>query len=173
MKTPIRRAAPGDERALSLIGSATFLETYAGILDAADISAHCVVKHSPSFYAEQLSDPASRLWLAEAEIGLAPVGFVSLGPAITQAPGPRSNDIEIHRLYVLQRFHGRKIGANLLHAVTEAAQELGKARLIVGVNGLNKTGVAFYEGAGFIRLGKRKFTIGATAHDDVVLARPL
>lgn len=167
MKTPIRRASPGDERMLSLIGAATFLETYAGVLDAADISAHCVVKHAPSFYAEQLTDPAWRLWLAEAEIGLAPVGFVSLGPA------PASNDLEIHRLYVLQRFHGQKIGAALLQVVVKAAQEMGRGRLIVGVNALNKSGVSFYEGAGFTRLGTRKFTIGATAHDDIVLGRPL
>jgi ribosomal protein S18 acetylase RimI-like enzyme len=173
MKTPIRRAAPGDERTLSLIGAATFLETYAGALDAADISAHCVVKHAPSFYGELLVDPAWRLWLAEAEIGYAPVAFVSLGPPIEPAPGPRSNDVEIHRLYVLQRFQGRKLGANLLDVVSTAALEMGKARLIVGVNTLNRTGVTFYENAGFTRLGSRKFTIGATAHDDVVFARAL
>ncbi len=173
MKAPIRRAAPGDERTLALIGAATFLETYAGALDAADISAHCVVKHAASFYGELLVDPAWRLWLAEAEIGYAPVGFVSLGPPIDPAPGPRSDDAEIHRLYVLQPFHGRKLGGNLLQVAAAAAQEMGRARLIVGVNTLNGSGVAFYENAGFTRLGMRKFTIGATAHDDVVFARAL
>jgi GNAT superfamily N-acetyltransferase len=173
MKAPIRRATPGDERTLSLIGAATFLETYAGVLDMADISAHCVVKHAPSFYGELLADPVWRLWLAEAEIGQAPVGFVTLGPPLDSGPKAGSSDIEIHRLYVLDRFHRQKLGANLLQTVTAAAQELGKGRLIVGVNALNKTGLSFYETSGFKRLGTRKFTIGATMHDDVVLARPL
>jgi ribosomal protein S18 acetylase RimI-like enzyme len=173
MNASIRRATPGDERTLSLIGAATFLETYADVLDAADISAHCVVKHAPSFYGELLADPAWRLWLAEAEIGQAPVGFVTLGPPLGPGPRPAPNDIEIHRLYVLERFRRQTLGANLLQTVTLAAQELGKSRLVVGVNARNKAALSFYETAGFTRLGTRKFTIGATMHDDVVLARSL
>lgn len=169
MRAKIRRASPGDEHALSLIGTATFLETYAGVLDAADIGAHCVVTHSPSAYAERLADPAWRLWLAEAETGHAPVGFVSLGPPMAQSAG----DVEIHRLYVLAPFYGRKVGAGLLREAVNAARELNKKRLIVGVNALNKAGVAFYEEAGFARVGMRKFTVGATKHDDVVLGLAL
>ncbi|MEJ0023061.1 MAG: GNAT family N-acetyltransferase [Alphaproteobacteria bacterium] len=173
MNAPIRRATPGDEHILSLIGAATFLETYAGVLDVADINAHCVVKHAPSFYGEQLADPAWRLWLAEAELGQAPVGFVTLGPPLSPGPQPSPNDIEIHRLYVLERFKLQKLGAKLLQTVTASAQEMGKRRLIVGVNALNKGGLSFYETSGFTRLGTRKFTIGATMHDDVVLAQTL
>ncbi len=84
------------------------------------------------------------------------------GEALAQAICVR---YELPRSFATQ-FH-------LLQTVTLAAQEMGKARLIVGVNAQNKTGLSFYETSGFKRLGTRKFTVGATTHDDVVLVRPL
>jgi len=37
----LRRCVPGDEEALALVGAATFLETFAGLLAGPDILAHC------------------------------------------------------------------------------------------------------------------------------------
>ena len=41
----IREAGADDAAALALIGAATFLETFAGILDGDAIVAHCAAKH--------------------------------------------------------------------------------------------------------------------------------
>ncbi|MFD1041416.1 hypothetical protein [Pseudoxanthomonas kaohsiungensis] len=46
----IRRASPGDEAALSLVGQATFLETFAGVLDGAAIVGHCAGAHGAARY---------------------------------------------------------------------------------------------------------------------------
>lgn len=41
MSVTIRPCVAGDEAALALVGQATFLETYAGVLPAGDILSHC------------------------------------------------------------------------------------------------------------------------------------
>ena len=69
----IRPCVKGDEQALALVGQATFLEAFAGILDGADIIAHCQRQHDVQLYRDWLALPVMRLWLAEATPGGAPV----------------------------------------------------------------------------------------------------
>lgn len=44
-------AQADDADTLALIGAATFLETFAGVLDGAAIVAHCGVAHASGYYA--------------------------------------------------------------------------------------------------------------------------
>jgi hypothetical protein len=76
----IRAAQGGDEARLSLVGRATFLESYADLLPAEDILAHTEQQHAPGVYAAWLADPRYRCWLAEAGPGRAPVGYLVLSP---------------------------------------------------------------------------------------------
>ncbi len=64
MVVTIRACDPGDERALALVGKATFLETYAGALDLADVLDHCDVEHGAPRYAAWLKTPDYRQWIA-------------------------------------------------------------------------------------------------------------
>src|ERR1700756_2719966 len=90
----LRACAPGDEEALALVGAATFLETFAGLLEGPDIRAHCRVQHGASQYAKWLGDAEYRLCLAE--LKGAPVGFAVLSPPdLPVAATP--DDIELKR----------------------------------------------------------------------------
>jgi GNAT superfamily N-acetyltransferase len=118
----IREAVPGDAERLSLVGRATFLETFAGILDAEAILGHCRAKHTPEVYEPWLRDRESRVWIAEADVGGAPVGFCVLTrPDLPEAkPGP--DDLEIRRIYLLSRFHGGGLGRRLMEVALDAAK---------------------------------------------------
>ncbi|HEY0335690.1 MAG TPA: GNAT family N-acetyltransferase, partial [Stenotrophomonas sp.] len=72
----VRRAQVGDEHALSLVGQATFLETFSGVLEGTAITEHCRKAHSPSQYLHWLGDTRSAVWLAGAVPGHAPVGYL-------------------------------------------------------------------------------------------------
>ena len=172
MDVTIRRCEPRDAEALSLVGQATFLETYAADLDAADILAHCRVEHAVARYADWLRDPRYRLWIAEAAAGRAPVGYAVLAPP-DPADGLPAEDLELKRIYVLHRQHGSGVGARLLAAAIEAAQATPAPRLLVGVYDGNERALAFYARHGFKPAGARKFRVGANIHDDPVLARQL
>jgi diamine N-acetyltransferase len=165
-----RRAAPGDARALGLLGAASFLETYAEMIPAADIVDHCALKHAPDYYAALLVDPEWAAWLVETSTG-APIGYLTLGPAMSPVSDPARDDIEIHRIYVLSRFQGRGSGGALIDAALAAAARAGKRRVLIGVNCDNRAALAFYERCAFSRIGARTFTVGASVFDDFVLAR--
>ena len=164
----IRRAAPEDAARLALVGAATFLETFAGVLDGEAIVAHCAREHAADRYAAFLADGA-QAWLVEAETGGAPIGFALL--ARPDLPGQRAGDLELKRIYLLSRFHGGGAGAALMCAAADEALDQGAARLLLGVYEHNRRAIAFYRKQGFEPVARRQFEVGGRPYDDIVLAR--
>jgi GNAT superfamily N-acetyltransferase len=171
MVVTIRACDFGDERALALVGKATFLETYAGVLDVADVLDHCDVEHGAPRYAAWLKTPGYRLWVAEVEGG-APVGYAVLGP-VDLPLETTVHDIELKRIYLLHRFHGEGVGRRLMHTALEAAIAAGARRLLLGVYDENHRALAFYARHGFVEAGRKPFQVGSRVYDDLVLGRPL
>ena len=97
MSLTIRPCTPGDAEALALVGQATFLETYAEVLPAADILSHCRHQHSAELYAQWLADADYRLWIAcVAETGVA-VGYAVLCPPDLPIPTGPGLGIKLNR----------------------------------------------------------------------------
>jgi GNAT superfamily N-acetyltransferase len=172
MSITIRPCVQGDEAALSLVGQATFLETYAGVLPAADILAHCKAEHGEALYAQWLAKPGYRLWVAEMDEGGAAVGYAALTPPDLPVP-TGEQDVELKRIYLLNRFHGTGLGARLMTTAIEGAAAAGFTRMLLGVFGGNSRAIAFYARQGYAEAGVRKFRVGAHEYDDLVLARDL
>ena len=168
----LRRCGPGDEAALALVGQATFLETFAGILGGNEIVAHCAKAHTVELYRAWLADPGHALWLAEISPGNAPIGYMVIAPP--QLPLPdTSGDMELKRIYLLSKFQGGGIGKRLVAAaITHSASALAK-RLLLGVYAHNHSAIAFYERAGFGKLGSRKFNVGGKDYDDNIMGMSL
>ncbi|MDB5961124.1 MAG: acetyltransferase family protein [Massilia sp.] len=168
----IRRARPGDEDALALVGQATFLETFAGILDGAAIVEHCRRAHAATQYRDWLADADAAIWLAETTAGNAPVGYVVV--ARPQLPGAdAARDLELKRIYLLGRYHGGGAGKRLLEQAVEFAAAAGAARLLLGVYAGNEAAIGFYRRHGFTHLTERQFNVGGRLYDDHVLSLAL
>ena len=168
----IRRCGPGDEDRLALVGQATFLETFAGVLGGADIVAHCARAHAPALYRQWLDASGHALWLVEAAPEGAPVGYMMLAPP--QLPVPDAGgDREVKRIYLLGRFRGGGLGTRLLEHAVADARAAGARRLLLGVYTGNAAAIAFYRRMGFARIGERTFDIGGRAYDDHILALAL
>lgn len=166
-----RRAGPADTAALSLVAGATFLETFAGILDGADIVAHVTRNSSPEAFARYIGQGAIAT-LAEAEAGAAPLGYTLLTtPDLPIAP--ELGDIELKRIYALFPTHGTGLGPALMAQAIADARDAGHRRLLLGVYGGNRRAQRFYEKQGFAVAGTRRFLVGATWHDDLIYARAL
>lgn len=165
-QTIIREASGDDAGRLSLIANATFLETFAGVIAGDALVAHCERQHDPAVLAAQL-DGGARAWLAEFEA--APIGY-----ALVKAPeleAAQDGDIELKKIYLLSRFHGTGIAQRLFDTALSGAQ--GSKRLLLGVKDDNHRAIAFYSRQGFRQIGTRRFDVGGTLYDDVVLARDL
>lgn len=166
----LRECVLGDEEELALVGAATFLETFAGLLEGPDILAHCRVQHAAKQYAAWLSDPKYKLFLAE--LNGAPVGFVVLSPPDLPVV-VTTDDIELKRIYLLHRFQGGGLGRRMLEWSVSQARALGRKRLLLGVKADNTVALAFYDRVGFVRIGERKFLVGSMLCDDYILSLKL
>lgn len=169
----IRRCRPGDEETLALVGSASFLETFTGILRGTDIVGHCRREHASSRYAEWLAQPSSRIYIAETPIGNGPMGYIVLDDPKLPLDEISSADQELKRIYLLHRFQGTGVGQALMEKAIAAAKEAGKRRLLLGVYSKNHRAIAFYKRNGFVEVGERYFQVGENTYHDAVLARTL
>lgn len=172
MTITIRPCTPDDALALSTVAAATFLETYAGIVDGQDILFHCRTTHAVESYERLLADPSRRLFLAEMAPGGTPVGFILISPPDLPTP-TGEGDIELTRIYLLHRFHGTGLGRRLLQTAVDVARAAEAKRLLLAVYSRNERADAFYRRNGFEQVGTRVFHVGDNGYDDYVLARDL
>lgn len=173
MDVSIRRATSADAPAVALVGSATFLDTFAGIIRGADVIAHCASAHSVAAYDALLAEADAAVWLAESVEGGAPVGYAVLTRPDLPVRDPHPRDLEIKRIYVLNRFHGSGVGWRLMEAALDEATRRSAPRVLLGVYSQNARALAFYAKHGFARMGERQFQVGANLYRDYVLGRGL
>ena len=166
----LRVAGAADADALALVASASFLETYAGSLDGADLVAHCVANNTREKFAAWASDPHTAVTLAEIIPGYAPLGYTVL-TSVDLPVEPRDGDIELRRIYAMARLHGSGVGPAMMAQALADAARLGKTRVLLGVWGENYRAHRFYERQGFAVVGTRQFKVGNVVHDDLVYAR--
>ena len=159
----VRSAGPEDCDRLAVVGAATFLETFAGEISGDALLTHCRTQHSAASY-ETLLAAGAKAWLAE--IDGAPVGYALLAEPDLDAAEP--GDVELKRIYLLSRFHGKGAGSLLFKPCVSAA---GKNRLLLGVKADNRRAISFYRKNGFVQIATRQFDVGGRLYDDIVLAR--
>jgi ribosomal protein S18 acetylase RimI-like enzyme len=169
----VRAAGPADADALSLVASATFLDTYAGSLDGSDMVAHCAANNRPEKFAAWINDPGDAVTIGEILPGFAPVGYAVLTSGIDLPVTFEHGDIELRRIYTLSRMRGSGLGPALMRQVIEDAARLSCRRILLGVWGENYRAHRFYERHGFTVVGTRQFKVGNVVHDDLVYARPV
>jgi GNAT superfamily N-acetyltransferase len=159
-----------DAAKLSLVGGASFLETFANDHPGDDLVNHVRDGHCVAAYSKWLDDSAYALWIVEEALG-APVGYAMLGPATL--PGAESGDYEIKRIYMLWRWHGGGYGKALFSKCCEEARIRGAGRLLLSVYTANHPARQFYERQGMAVIGKTCFRVGNTEFTDLVMALAL
>jgi ribosomal protein S18 acetylase RimI-like enzyme len=169
----LKRATAADAAALSLVASAAFLETFAGLLEGPDIVAHCAKANHQDAFRDWAEAADGRVVVAEIATGGAPIGYTVLTtpnmPAVETSPA----DIELRRIYTLSRAHGTGLGPALMAQALLDARAMGCERVLLGVYAGNERARAFYEKQGFAKVGERQYQVGATLCDDVIYALAL
>ena len=169
----LKRATAADAAALSLVASCCFLETFAGLLQGADIVAHCAKANHPDAFRDWAAESGSRVVVAEIANGGAPIGYSLLTAPDLPAVETQPQDIELRRIYTLSRVHGTGLGPALMAQALLDARAMGRRRILLGVYAGNQRARGFYEKQGFSRVGERQYQVGATLCDDVIYALAL
>jgi ribosomal protein S18 acetylase RimI-like enzyme len=162
-----------DADTLATIGSATFLESFAGILEGSSILMHCQHQHSAATYRKYLAQPETRAWLAVVPPGDAPIGYAMLTAPDLPLGDLSDADIELKRIYVFSRYQRAGAGKLLFEQSLQSARDTGKQRLLLGVHAANARALAFYRKHGFEQVGVRTFQIGQMIYGDLVLGRAI
>ena len=152
------------------MAGATLLETFHGIIPAADMVAHVANKSSAAVFAAWTDDDSSAVFYAGAVGTDAPVGYAVLtAPDFPIVPEP--GDIELRRIYTLAAMHGSGLGQALMTAALEHVGARGGRRVLLGVHPDNRRARCFYEKHGFAVVGERKFKVGTQLFSDPIYAR--
>ncbi|OAN51775.1 GNAT family N-acetyltransferase [Sphingobium sp. TCM1] len=172
--TPIawRRAEPQDAAALSILGGATFLASFAHDHPGAALVAHIRNAHGEAYYQAALADPAQTVLIGETPLG-APVGYVMMTPPDLPLPTDAARDLEIKRVYLLAGWQGGGHGDRVMALVEEEARRRSAQRLLLAVYPQNERARRFYARHGFVHVGELTFMVGDEPFRDLIYARKL
>jgi diamine N-acetyltransferase len=165
----IRKANRTDAKKLSQLAERTFRDTFGAMNTAEDINRHCRTSYSESIQAAEISNPNMITLLSETEGRLA--GFAQLrwdgAPTCVLAKSPG----EIQRLYVVDDWHGKGVGRDLMDACIEEMKGHGSDVVWLGVWEQNSRAISFYKKFGFVEVGDHVFLLGSDPQRDIVMAR--
>ena len=136
---------------------------------------HCSRSFGPAALAQEILDLDMETLVVEHEQDLVAYAQLHRGPAPPCVRGAATGaaPIELHRLYVLESWHGSGVAAALLDAVMERAAAVGTDVLWLGVWERNPRAIRFYDKCGFREIGDQVFVLGTDPQRDLVMARSI
>lgn len=167
----IVRVHVDDLEALQAIGRATFKETF-----SVNNSEDSMVKYlEEGFSAErlstELSNPESQFYFAR--IGESVIGYLKLNTGQAQTELQETEGLEIERIYVLQQYHGMKVGQVLYEKAIAVARDMNLGYVWLGVWEENPRAINFYSKNGFVAFDKHVFKLGDEEQTDVMMKKLL
>jgi GNAT superfamily N-acetyltransferase len=165
----IRYATSDDAALLADVGAQSFHEAYAADIAAPRLAAYIEDAFGDDQQAAELADPNACFLIAQ--VGAVVVGYAKLRmntppSCISGAPA-----IELERLYVLDAWIGRGVGARLMRACLDEATARGCVTMWLGVWERNTRALAFYNRWSFVQAGSHVFQMGDEAQTDLLMQR--
>jgi len=163
----IRKATISDLEIIQEISKHTFIETFADVNSADNMANYVWENFNPEQMASEINNPNSKFYLASLENEI--IGYTKLNFGDAQTEKQKGTNLEIHRIYVLQAFHGKKIGQLLLDEVLKIAKQLAVKSVWLGVWEENHRAIQFYSKNGFVEFDKHIFTLGDDVQTDLLM----
>ena len=163
----IQKVTSNDIEQLQKISRQTFYETFAAGNTAENMAKYLEEDFSIEKLAAQLDDKNSESYFAifnNQVIGHLKLNF---GPSQTELKDDKA--LEIERIYVLQEFHGKKIGQLLCEKAIQIAKQANMDYVWLGVWEENPRAISFYKKNGFVAFDKHLFKLGDDEQTDIMM----
>jgi ribosomal protein S18 acetylase RimI-like enzyme len=163
----IQKISSKDVAQLQEIGRQTFAETFSATNTEENMKSYLEEGFATEKLTAELENPYSEFYFAS--ISNRVIGYLKLnfGPAQTELKDTTA--VEIERIYVLQEFHGKKIGQLLYDKAIAVAKEKNASYVWLGVWEKNHRAIQFYTKNGFVAFDQHVFVLGDEEQTDIMM----
>lgn len=145
----------------------TFKESFTDANHVDDLKEYITESFSMEKLSKELSNPNSVFYFAK--INDQEIGYLKINVGDAQTELQENNFLEIERIYVLEKFIGKKVGQLLLEKAIKIALEKNMEYIWLGVWEENPRAINFYKKNGFVAFDKHIFTIGRDDQIDIMM----
>lgn len=163
----IRAVTTEDVRLLQQIGRQTFYETFSGSNTEENMKRYLDENFSYEKLSRELNDDQSEFYFVLNNHVI--IGYVKINMGSAQTEIKDDISLEIERIYVLNKYHGHKVGQLLFEYVINIAHEKGLSYVWLGVWEENKRAIGFYKKNGFTEFDKHVFKLGNDEQTDIMM----
>ncbi|HAT81263.1 MAG TPA: GNAT family N-acetyltransferase [Flavobacterium sp.] len=167
----IRKATISDLETIQKISKQTFIETFAGVNTPENMENYALKNFNSEQLALEINNPESAFYLAILDSETIAYLKINFGSAQTEIRSIQA--MEIQRIYVLKKFHGKKIGQLLLNKAIQIGQQSGVDSIWLGVWEKNFKAIQFYSNNDFVEFDKHDFNMGNELQTDLLMELPI
>jgi len=167
----IDKVTQADVIQLQQISIRTFFETFSAVNSEEDMNAYLNESFSVERLIAELNNELSQFYFAALNGEV--IGYLKLNLGQAQTEIKDTNALEIERIYVLQGFHGKKVGQLLYNKAIQIANEISAKYVWLGVWEKNHRAINFYQKNGFVEFDQHIFRLGADEQIDLMMKKIL
>lgn len=135
------------------------------------MEAYAAATYTPQKMSAELSNPNSEFYFAM--VDGQPAGYIKLNTGDAQNELKHSNSLEVERIYVLEEYHGKRIGGDLLNFAIDTAKARQMDFIWLGVWEHNHKAIGFYQHNGFEVFSSHDFMLGDDRQTDLMMKKGL
>lgn len=167
----IKRVTLNEIQRLQEIGRKTFYETFSQGNDEENMKQYLEEGFSEAKLTAELSNEHSEFYFASLDDKI--IGYLKLNFGNSQTELQDSSSLEIERIYVLSKYHGKKAGQVLYEKAIQVAEEKNVNYVWLGVWEENPRAIRFYQKNGFVEFDKHIFKLGDDEQTDIMMKKKL
>jgi ribosomal protein S18 acetylase RimI-like enzyme len=152
---------------LQKISKQTFFETFAAFNSKENMKQYLNESLSLEQLKLELENEFSEFYFAYNENEV--IGYLKINRGESQTEKTSKNSLEIERIYVLEKFQGKKVGQMLFQKAVEMAKSYQKNTIWLSVWEKNEKAIQFYLKNGFEIFEKHIFKLGEDLQTDLLM----
>jgi ribosomal protein S18 acetylase RimI-like enzyme len=163
----VKKISIKDLAQLQKIGISTFSETFAEHNTKEDLEKYLKESFAADKLIAELENPDAVFYFAEVDDNV--IGYLKINFGDAQTELRDNKAVEIERIYILQAYHGKKIGQLLFNKAIEIAKEHQAHYVWLGVWEENHRALQFYKKNGFLQFDTHIFKLGNDEQTDIMM----